>query len=203
MAVTFYYARMSSASPIVWILAELGIPHEAVEFDLEKDAHKQPDFLAINPMGQVPALVDDGQAMFEGAAIAIHLGEKYGSTRGLWPEVGSPEHMVALTWTSWVAVSFGGWLRIVGTAGGEWNPEWKNEGLAEAAKGRLTQCVAALEQHLADREYLTGGSFTLADAYAASTFWWAKHIGHVDVVAHPRVGAWLERCLARPAAGMD
>ena len=203
MAVTFYNAPMSSASPIVWILAELDIPHEAIAFDLQKDAHKQPEFLAINPMGQVPALVDDGQAMFEGSAIAIHLGEKYGSSRGLWPKVGSPEHMVALTWTNWAAVAFGGWLRIVGTAGGDWNPDWKNHDLAEAAKGRLSQCVAALDQHLGDREYLTGTSFTLADAYVASMVWWGKHIGHVDVAKNPNVGAWLERCTSRPAAGMD
>lgn len=203
MAVTFYYAPMSSASPIVWLLAELDIPHEAIEVDLNKDMHKQPEFLALNPMGQVPTLVDDGQAMFEGSAIAIHLGEKYGASRGLWPEVGSPEHMVALTWVNWSAVALGGWLRIAGMTGGDWNPDWKNHDLADTAKDRLARCMAALEQHLGDREYLTGSSFSLADAYVASMLWWGKHTGHVRVDDHPRVGPWLERCTSRPGAGMD
>jgi glutathione S-transferase len=79
-------------------LEELGIAYESIELDPKKDdQHKQPEFLKLNPMGQVPTLLDDGHPMFESSAIINYLGDTYGVERDLYPASGTPERMNALT----------------------------------------------------------------------------------------------------------
>src|SRR6266545_4462922 len=98
MALIFYYAPMSSATPVYWALEELGVPFEKVKLDLRAGDQKKPEFLKINPNGQVPALVGDGTPMFESVAILLHLGERYGVDKKLWPAAGTPERMGAMSW---------------------------------------------------------------------------------------------------------
>src|SRR5690348_11281895 len=89
MAIVFYYAPYSSAVRCHWALEELGIRYEGVKIDLKGTDHKTPEFLKLNPNGSVPTLVDDGVPYFESAAINLHLGQKYGVEKGLWPAAGS------------------------------------------------------------------------------------------------------------------
>jgi glutathione S-transferase len=193
---------MSSASPIQWALEELSIPHEAVRLDLQAGDQRKPEFLALNPMGQVPTLVDDGQPMFESSAIVIHLGDKYGVERGLWPAPTSAERMVALTWVAWSAVTYGGAIRLV-FAHGEWAPEaLRNAGQVERAMGRLDELLHVLDGHLAGREFLTGDTFTLADVYVSSAVGWSAGVVKYDTSRVPNVAAWLARSMARPAASV-
>ena len=186
MALTLYYAPNSSASPVKFVLAELGLEHETVTFDLEGDAHKQPDYLALNPMGQVPTLVDGDQAMFESAACVIYLGEKYGVERGLWPELGSAAHMRALTWTVWSAVSLGGTIA-----------QWFAE--VDGASDRFAIMLGVLDKHLEGQDYLLGGEFSVADYYPAAIAFWSAGVLSFDTAATPNLAAWAGRCMGRPA----
>jgi glutathione S-transferase len=201
MSITLYSAPMSSASPVVWALAELGLAHETTVFDLSGDAHKQPEFLALNPMGQVPTLVDGEQAMFESSACVIYLGEKYGVERGLWPAVGSPPHMQALTWTTWAAVAVGGALRQLFVSSGERvSEDMRNPAIAAYAKARFGEMMRVFEGHVADRPYVAG-EFSLADCYVAGALGWATHVTGFDRSSSPNLDAYLTRCLGRKAAG--
>ncbi len=201
MPLTLYYAPRSSASPITWALAELGVPFEGIAIDLKTGEQKQPPLLDHNPMGQVPTLVDDGQAMFESSAILIHLGEKYGAERGLWPEVGSTAHMVALTWTAWFSVTLGSTLRLVMLNTGEWLPEdQRNAKQGEAFRAKLGGLMKILDQRLAEQPYLVGDAFTLVDVYAASSIGWATGVVGFDLGTTPGIAAWLQRCMGREAA---
>ena len=85
MGIKLYSWPRSSASRVHWALEELGVPFELVTLDRHKGEHQAPAYLAINPNGKVPALVDDGQPYFESLAILLHLGETYGVDRALWP----------------------------------------------------------------------------------------------------------------------
>ena len=86
MALTLYGGPQTRASMPRWYLEEKGIPYELVEIDLRGNQHRQPDYLAINPFGKLPALVDDsllgpdGQplTLFESGAILLHLAEHHG-----------------------------------------------------------------------------------------------------------------------------
>lgn len=204
MDITFYYAPMSSASPVQWALAELEIPHEAVRIDLKSGAQKAPAFLALNPMGQVPTLVDDGQPMFESSAIIVHLGDRYGVERGLWPALGSPERMVALTWLAWGAVTYGATLRLAMAHSEQWAPaELRNAGQLDRAQARHAELLKVLDGRLDGRTWLTGETFTLADAYLASIVGWGTRVVKFDLGRAPHVAAWVGRAMSRPpAAGL-
>ena len=105
MSITFYYAPATSATRVHWALEELGISYQKVRLDLAKGEQKSPEFLELNPNGKVPALVDDGTPMFESLAIIIHLGEKYGVAKSLWPAPGSAQSAEALMWAVWGTVT--------------------------------------------------------------------------------------------------
>src|SRR5262245_17829202 len=72
-----YYNPKSRATIAKWMLDECGAKYELVYIDLEKQEQKSPDFLAINPAGKLPALVDGDTKLFEGAAIGLYLGDKF------------------------------------------------------------------------------------------------------------------------------
>jgi glutathione S-transferase len=201
MSLTLYYAPRSSASPILWILAELGVPYEGIPIDFAKNEQKQPALMAHNPMGQVPTLVDDGQGMFESTAIMIHLGDKHGVERGLWPAPGTPAHMVALSWTAWFSVTLGGTLRLIMLNESEWLPEdTRNAKQAAWGKERLRTLMKLLDERLAQQPYVVGESFTLLDAYAAAALGWGTGVVGFDLATTPSIAAWLQRCMAREAA---
>ncbi|HNN94371.1 MAG TPA: glutathione S-transferase, partial [Pseudomonadota bacterium] len=104
MSLTFYYSPQSSASPVHWTLEELGIPYEKVVVDIRKGENKTPEYLKINPNGVVPALVHDGVAIFESAAIQIYLGETFGVEKGLYPPPG-PARGEVMKWIVWTNVT--------------------------------------------------------------------------------------------------
>lgn len=73
-----YGGARSRASIVRWYLEEIGAEYEFVLLDMQSGAHKQPDFLAINPFGKVPAIADGDCTMWESGAILIYLAEKFG-----------------------------------------------------------------------------------------------------------------------------
>ncbi|MCA9719120.1 MAG: glutathione S-transferase family protein [Myxococcales bacterium] len=198
--ITLYFAPMSSASPVGWAIQELGVDHELVSIDLKGDAHKQARFLELNPMGQVPTLVVDGQAMFESSACVILLGERFGVARGLWPALEAPEHMVALTWMVWFAVTLGGEVRRCFHSG-DYAPEaMRNAPQVAAGKKRYGELLEILDAHLEGRDFMLGERFSLVDCYGGASVWWSARA--LGVEAPPRVAAWCSRCTGRPASSI-
>lgn len=199
-SLTFYFSPQSSAVRVQITLAELGIPHDKVLLDLRAGDQKKPEFLAINPNGMVPTIVDDGAPMFESVAIQIHLGERYGVERGLWPAAGTPERMLALTWLVWGQVTLGSALNRYMQNTSQWVPaELHHAGQAEVARKDARKYLGILDAHLAGRDYLTGSAFTLADADLASVLDWSLMFTQLDTSAFPNLQAWLGRCTSRPS----
>jgi GST-like protein len=200
MSITFYFTPQSNATRVHWSLEELGIPYEQVKLDLRAGDQKKPDFLALNPNGKVPTLVIDGTPVFESVAIQIALGERYGVEKGLWPALGSPEHLQALTWLVWGQVTLGTALMRYLQNTSSWVPkELHHAGQAEAAMKEVHTCLEMLNARLSDRENLTGSSFTLADVDLAAVLGWGLHVAKVDMAAYPKVADWLDRANQRPA----
>ena len=86
MAISFYYLSGSPFSWKVWLsLEHKQIPYELRVLSADTGDLKGPEFLAINPRGKVPAIVDEGFALYESSAIAEYLDEKFGGSAPLWP----------------------------------------------------------------------------------------------------------------------
>jgi glutathione S-transferase len=199
MSLTFYYSPMSSAVRIHWALEELGVPYEKVKLDLKSGEQKKPDFLKINPNGQVPAIVEDGVPMFESVAILIHLGEKYGVAKKLWPALGSPDHMRALSWTVWSTATFGSNLmRFLLNTMNYLPPEHRSAEQGEQARKQLQENLRILDEQLAHASHVIGDHFTLVDLAIASLLGWATQNG-LDVKPFGRVAAWLQGATSRPS----
>jgi glutathione S-transferase len=92
-----YYAPRTRAMTALWLLEELNVPYRLESFDLASGRHKQPDYLAMNPMGKVPLVVDDGVAVAEIGAIALWLTERYPQS-GMAPPMGDRQRADFLRW---------------------------------------------------------------------------------------------------------
>jgi glutathione S-transferase len=200
MSITFYYAPYSSAVRVHWALEELGIPYEGVKVDLKAGDQKKPEFLKLNPNGKVPTLVDDGVPYFESVAIIIELGQKYGTAKGLWPKAGTHAYGRAMSWTAWAAASLlNAGTRLMYNTSKEIPDDQKHAGQAESARKEFEGLLALLDAELADKPYLTGETFTLADALLGADMWWYQMVLVPDLSAWPQLKAWTDRCKERPA----
>jgi glutathione S-transferase len=181
-----YFNPQSRATITKWILDELGEPYELVPIDFEKREHKAPAFLAINPAGKLPALVDGDTKLFENAAIALYLGDKYGK---LAPPIGSPDRGRYLSWvvysTSQLEPAMGDHLLKVDT---------------QSSRGwtSFDECRRAIESELGDHPYLLGDKPTMADFLIGSMFIWKRRFGGPPESA--KLEAYVDRLLARPSA---
>jgi glutathione S-transferase len=202
MAVELYSWPHSSGSQIHWALEELGIPYKYNELDPKKKEQLDSAYLAINPHGKVPALVDGDQRFFESSAILLHLGFKYGVDKGLWPAPGSQDRADALCWTVWSASELSSFMLQTMYHGMDtpvsFQPKDRSAAAAGYARSQLDRCLGALETRLADREYLLGGSFSFADLACSAVLSFGASMG-LSLADQPRSKAWCDRCTARPA----
>jgi len=189
MSLVFYYAPQSTAVTVYWALQELGIPYEIVEIDLQARDQDKRGYRSLNPNGKVPLIVHDGVAIFESAAIMIHLGEMFGVERGLFPAPGL-ERGEAFKWIIWANVTLG---EAVG--------RWLRSGKTDAgARTDVEARLAILDAELASKSYLVGGDFSLVDVHLGSYAGWIHSLG-VDFAKLGHLTAWLRRCTARPGFG--
>jgi glutathione S-transferase len=199
--IRLYGWPQSTAARVHWALEELGVNYEYVTLDSKQGDNRTPGYLAINPTGKVPGLVDGGQAYFESAAIILHLGESYGRERGLWPATGAAR-AEALCWTVWSTTELHlymmQWLYHGMDTVVSYAPADRSKATADYNHGQYRRLLDALEARLAGRDYIMGASFSLVDVPAASVLLVGLELGG-SVEGREKVVAWLERCRARPA----
>jgi glutathione S-transferase len=200
MSIRLYSWPTSSASGSRWALEELGAPYEYVVLDGAKREHRTPEYLAINPNGKVPTLVDDGQPYFESLAILLHLAERHGQTRGLWPSGGAAS-AEALCWTVWGTAELRPytmqWVYHGLDTPVSYAPKDRSKATADYNHGEYQRLLDMLDARLAGRDYLLG-DFSLVDVSPASVLLFATKLG-ATVEGRVNVEAWLARCKARPA----
>jgi glutathione S-transferase len=174
---------------------ELGVELEFVRVDLPKGGQRAPAFLAINPNGRVPVLVDGDLVLWESTAILRYLAGKAGS-----PLVPSGSRALAEVdrWLSWQLAHLGpamskvAFERIVKKITGQGPPD---EAAIAAGTVEFAKLTAILDDTLAGREYLAG-ALSIADFALASHFSLAATAG-LDLGPYVHVNAWLTRVLSR------
>ncbi|MEY4547384.1 MAG: hypothetical protein RL685_3579 [Pseudomonadota bacterium] len=199
MSIVFYAAPQSSASPVTCALAELNAPHERVQLTLSEGKQRSPEYLALNPNGRVPLLVVDGTPLFEGLAILQWLGDRFGVEKKLWPAAEEPARLEALSWTTWVYVSYMPVaMRWYYATGDRIPAEQHNAAAAAAALQEVQTLLGVLDGRLSARPYVLGKAFSLADLVLASCVRFTTFLG-ISLDAHGHVKDWLARCVARPS----
>ncbi|MFO0628573.1 MAG: glutathione S-transferase family protein [Polyangiales bacterium] len=165
---TLYFAPRSRALTALWLLEELGIPYTREDFLLATGRHKRPDYLALNPMGKVPLVVDDGVAVAELGAIAIFLSDKH-RARPLSPALDDPRRADFLRWCFFSS-------GIMEPALGEKFFKWSVPA-SSVAWGSFDGMMAALVQGLTPGPWLLGDTFTAADVLVGSTARFGQNFG--------------------------
>jgi glutathione S-transferase len=186
-----YYHPLSGHSHRARLfLSLLGQPVKLIEVDLMSGAHKKPEFLKLNPFGQVPVLDDNGTVVPDSNAIMVYLATKLGRSDWL-PE--DPVGVAAVQrWLSVAAgvVAFGpAAARLITVFGAKFSPE--------EVTARAHMLLARLEAHLSGRDWLVGEQPTIADVAIYSYVSKAPE-GNVDLSDYPNVTAFLRRIEALP-----
>jgi glutathione S-transferase len=194
-----------NASLIVHIaLEEIGAPFELKYVDRARAAHKAADYLALNPNGLIPVLVDrrgDGAplVLYETAAICMHLADTHPAI-GLLPGLGTAERAHAYKWLAWLTNTLHASLGLY------FYPErWADDAAgASVLRAHAEAKIGGLLDHL-DAEFarhggpwLLGSAFSVADPYAFVLCRWTRGFDR-PARSLPHLKPWLDRMLARPA----
>ncbi|MCC7425613.1 MAG: glutathione S-transferase family protein [Alphaproteobacteria bacterium] len=195
MGLRIYGIAKSRTFRVLWAATELTIPYEHVEIGFADGSNKTPEYLAINPLGRVPAIEDDGLRLVESMAITLYLARKYGQ-KTIWPDTIEGEGQ-AFQWSFFGVTELEAHVNAWGYHTMVLAPEARDPAKAAAALEALKKPLAVLDQHLATRAFLLGEKFTVADLNLASVLYRALSM---DLGAVPNVKRWLDRCYARDAA---
>lgn len=176
--------------------AECGTSLEPVLLDFQKGENRSPDYLALNPTGKVPTVVDGDLVLWESAAILCHIANRSGSA--LWPR--EPGALAdTLRWLFFCSCHIDPYFTTLVLE--RFVKPRRNapadEVLCASAEQWLARFVAVVEQQLAGREYVTG-RFGLADIALGCTLELSPLLRY-DLAAYPNVRGWLERLHARPS----
>ena len=191
---TLYGISGSRAIRSIWAMEEVGVDYEHVPTHFIKDS-KAPEYMAVNPNGRIPALVDGDVTLFESMAINIYAAERWGSD--LYPENIADRARVH-QWSVWGISEIEPYqMKIVVQK--FFTPEEKrNEKVIAAAEKELERPFGVLDAHLADRAYLLGSDFTIADLNVAAVMLLLQMV-QFDYSSFKNVQRWADSCYARPS----
>jgi glutathione S-transferase len=208
MGLTIYGIGASRASRPFWAALELGVPFEHIVQSYKDGGTRTPEFLAINPNGHIPAMVDERPegkvTVWESMACALYIARVHGRADGqsITPS-SAREEAEALRWSFWTVTEIEAdaltvLMHRLAMPEAQRKPE-----LADKAESRLKVPLAVLEKHLQDQRaqgeaYLAANRFTVADLCVASVVAWVRPAADL-LAAHPLTQAWLQTCVERPA----
>lgn len=188
--VILHHAPQTRSRGVLTLLEELGADYELHVLNLKAGEQRQPAYLAINPMGKVPALQHQGALVTEQGAIYIYLADLY-ADKGLAPQMGDPLRGPYLRWLVYYGSSFE--PAVVDRA-------MKREPAPPSTSpyGDYDTMLATLTDQLAKGPYLLGERFSAADVLWGTALAWTTHFGLVPLT--PVIQAYIERVTSRPAA---
>jgi GST-like protein len=192
----FYYSGAPNPMKVALMLEETGLPYEAIPVDTRKGDQHKPDYLAINPNGKVPAIVDGDATVFDSSAILLYLAEKTGK---FLPAKGDKARGELLSWMFFISSG-------VGPYSGQavhfrnYAPE-KNEYAINRYMYEARRHYGIVDARLATRKYMLGDVYTVVDM---NLWGWARLIpvalGEAHWAKFPNLKRLVDEISARPAA---
>lgn len=184
-----FWSPRSRAFTALWMMEEAGQPYERVLTDISTGAQKKPEYLAINPMGKVPALQDGEATMGEAAAICAYVAERYPEAK-LAPPVGDPRRAKYLYWLFYGPSCIEPAIIQIFTK--------IQVPTSTAGWGDATQVFDVLDRALEKGPWLLGDDFSATDVAIGSGLNFAVRQFKM-VPARPSFDRYIDRCEARPA----
>jgi glutathione S-transferase len=185
----FYYAPQSRSGIVLWMLEELGVPYKMEQLSLKKGTHKSPAYLAINPMGKVPAIKHGDTVVTEAAAICCYLADAFPAA-GLAPAIGDPDRGTYLRWMFFSpsciepAIADKAFQRPPAPA-------------SSIGYGDFDTVMDVLSQAVSRGDYLLGDRFSAADVVLGSAIRYGMMFGVIP--KRPEFQAYAGRLESRPA----
>ncbi|GHF94208.1 glutathione S-transferase family protein [Thalassotalea marina] len=167
---TLYHFQISCSSAVKIALEVIGAEHDTVTVNLFEGEQHKPEFLAVNPLGKVPVLVEGDQVMTQGEAILIYLSQKH-KDANLMPDLSTKEGMNALKWLNLVASSLHGHFTKI------FHPEsvaTDQLSVKQNAEEEIIKLLNTIEAQLNESAMFVGEQPTLADFYFAVVLGWGQ-----------------------------
>lgn len=191
-------ANSFNVRKVLWVCDEIGIPFQREDFGRGYAPTNTPEFLQLNPAGQVPCVIEDGFVMRESNSIVRYLAASHGATQ-LYPQ--APRQRQGIEqWMDWVAYDVTHSLRGAFLGGQLKEAPWNNEWFVGQGRHDLTKQMKLLDSHLAAQgPYMMGGTFTLADipiGLVVNRWYSLTECPRPD---YPALAAYYELLTERPA----
>ena len=181
-----------------WALQELDVPFESVQINLLRGDHQTPEYLAINPAGRLPTLVDGSFVLTESVAIVVYLAEKYPEKELLPKELKLRAEVNR--WMLFIVTELEQPLWRIARHTFLYPNEQRLPADADIARSEFRAMAAVLERHMRGRAFLVGDRVSVGDFIAAYTLDWANEEQLLDEC--PTLLAYVQRMYERPKAPM-
>ncbi len=191
-----YGTPTTRATRVVWALEEAGARYEYRLVDLRSGAGQSPAYLAVNPTGKVPTLVDDGLVITESLAICLHVAERFPEA-GLAPARGTAERAAYLRWAAFAACELEQPLWTMAKHTFALPEHLRVPAVLDTARAEFDRVAAVLAAHLAEQPHVAGEAFSAADILTTHTLLWAKN--RLEDFSSPVLEEYASRVAARPA----
>jgi glutathione S-transferase len=195
--ITLYHSPQSRSMRVVWLAEEIGIPYRIHALEMFSDAMKDPAYLAVHPLGKVPAIDDDGFVLWETTAILSYLVGRY-SDGALIPPRETQAGARALQWMEFGENPLTIILGEIAAHAGPMPEKWRVPALVTRGRDVAPSLVAVVEQALGEGPFILGEAFSAADIMLGFGLGIARYLEYVND-ATPRTRDYLARLMARPA----
>jgi glutathione S-transferase len=190
-----YGIARTRAFRALWMADELGLDYEHMPIEIGTSGARSPEFLAINPNGRLPFIVDNGFVLFESLAITLYLAKKHSNGK-LYPGTLEGE-AAAWQWSLWAVTEVDRGVNIWSLHAVRLPPAERDAARRNEALKVLAGAFKVLDAAVTRHPYLLGADFTVADLNVAAVI---SRAIDMDLSAVPNLEAWLRRCLDRPGA---
>lgn len=184
-----YHCPQTRSGTALWMNEELGAPCEISLVNIKEGAQKNPEFLAMNPMGKLPTMTHGDTTVTECAAICAYLADLY-ADKGLAPAIDDPKRAAYYRWM-FFAPSCIEPAMLDKFSGAE------RENPGSAGHGRISDVLASVDQALENGPYLLGDEFSAADVVFGGTLNFAVMFGAFE--KKPLYTEYIDRLMSRPA----
>lgn len=193
---TFFYSTATCSTACHIALEEAGLPFKGVEVSWRRKVNLE-ELSAVNPLGQVPVLVDEGRVLNQSPTILEYIAD-HAKGKNLIPVAGSWERSQANSWLAFIAADL-----QKSFAPMFWASRWTDNAQAQTAiksavVDGIQKHLAYIDGALAGKEFILGQQFSVVDAYLFTIVGWCKW-SEIKVSPYPNLMAYLKRIHARPA----